>query len=635
MSIELISGAARFTFATAEHIARKSSNQRSCGTNPASTNYHPSRSSRAAAFTFLTVIRTHTHTEFVNIELGGKRPSRLRKRQWKPIYAATSYLTDLFFTRRNIKKNQQVRDNRIVVDPIQDSTVKALLRIVRAAPRIVVVSGPVPRLGTALVQRAFCSEMGMDGDVIMVDIAGSSASLDVRIWAALMEKDPSIFGVKFLVEGLMAIIKGIAGALLSDWISVGESLSSSSHSSQLPPLDDEATILNTFHTVLDQTTRQVPDGGIVILDGCEALVRLTKTPVGAKAVGVFLNHLAFLARGPRKVVVVLVCATNMVHDLLLPLAAQEIAVLFSFGDLGKEEAKEHLLDRMADMLGHYNENDGGTRLGDDDEEEYEHFHIDDSGTSTASNRPTTNDTTIECDNRSPDNEIHRTQIQKVSSKAWAQTKSLSLEDASEFFDYIFDMVGGRAMDLAACADLMVWNERHFKSTLYTANTHTSKAQRLERLQKALTWFPDISASARWLESRLDPRLEMPIDGALAPLENRDPPLWTREQAVAVFDAMVSSENDGWVRYDEAVLAAAGVEEGVEAQHGEQKMKGLEALRSMITHGLVQYRPASIFYLDGVGSAMYDTIAPMRPLHLYAYKQLRRQSPFLAKGNIGI
>ncbi|KAJ3197472.1 Mitochondrial matrix cochaperone [Irineochytrium annulatum] len=126
-------------------------------------------------------------------------------------------------------------------EPVHLITVSHIQKVVRSAPRLVVLCPPTARIGSALVTRVFGADFDeVNGvQVRIIDLAASAVSIDVRVWATIMEKDPSI----------LSIFGALANALLGDaW---GPALQ---RSPEVPEMDDEAKILKNFFDVLEQTT---------------------------------------------------------------------------------------------------------------------------------------------------------------------------------------------------------------------------------------------------------------------------------------------------------------------------------------------------------------------------------------------
>ncbi|KAJ3235171.1 Cell death protease [Chytriomyces hyalinus] len=455
----------------------------------------------------------------------------------------------------------------IIEDPVSELVVAVIRRVASAAPRILCVVPPTPQLGTHAVRSAFCfddtltDEAGCVTPVRYLDLSDSALSLDVRIWAAEMERDSG--GLQHAAHVLFGLFAGIATAILGDW---ADPVASNMPKSRLPPLDDEVSILNTFYRVLETATDQLPIGSIVVVDGVDSLSQLASTGLGQKAMAIFFNHLAALAKGPRSIGVCMVTSGGFVHDYLLPLAARELVALVPFGDMSKELAKEHYLERLREVYGVYKK---------------------------------------------------RSDIPSYASAGtqWGHDASFLLATAEENFDAVHAIFGGRAMDLVGSADHMVFTSRCtcLEDDLRAAND--SKARRARFIQ-ALRSFNDIAASTRWLEMHLDPSTLTGITDISNSLENKAEPLWMYNEAVSLFQLLVNGGGAG--TFDDAVGCVR--ECGTERSESESVL----VVRSLILHRVLAYRPASSLYVDGLGSAVHDTVTVLRPLHLYAFKLLMKQ-----------
>ncbi|KAJ3257666.1 Cell death protease [Chytriomyces hyalinus] len=455
----------------------------------------------------------------------------------------------------------------IIEDPVSDLVVAVIRRVASAAPRILCVVPPTPQLGTHAVRSAFCFDDTVSDDagcvtpVRYLDLSDSALSLDVRIWAAEMERDSG--GLQHAAHVLFGLFAGIATAILGDW---ADPVASNMPKSRLPALDDEISILNTFYRVLETATDQLPVGSIVVADGVDSLSQLASTALGQKAMAIFFNHLAALAKGPRSIGVCMVTSGGFVHDYLLPLAARELVALVPFGDMSKDMAKEHYLERLREVYGVYKKR---------------------------SDIP----------------------IYASAGTQWGHDASFLLATAEENFDAVHAIFGGRAMDLVGSADHMVFTSRCtcLEDDLRAAND--SKARRARFIQ-ALRSFNDIAASMRWLEMHLDPDTLAGVTDISNSLENKALPIWTYNEAVSLFQLLV--DGGGAVNFDDAVICVRGC--GTERSESESVL----VVRSLILHRVLAYRPASSLYVDGLGSAVHDTVTVLRPLHLYAFKLLTKQ-----------
>ncbi|KAJ3217422.1 hypothetical protein HDU67_008005 [Dinochytrium kinnereticum] len=503
---------------------------------------------------------------------------------------------------RSIHRQMAIADDvldKSEQDPIHWAIIAQMVRVSRMAGRLAVVCPPIPRMGTALISKVF----GGDFDelhgipVRVIDLASSNISLDVRVWASQIEKDPAGLPWRFLVQGIIAIIGAVASAILGDWGNISPNPSIAA--ANLPPVDDEVAILSAFNSVLEQTTRLVPDKGIVIFEGCEALMRLARTEVGYKAIGLFVSNIVGLAR-KRGVSIILVSSPAFLHHLLLPLAAKEVAAILPFSDLSRDHARAYFLEQLRVNFGYYTP-----------------FSFDDTA--------------------SPE-------------EKWAMDQNPIVELAAELFEeFVFPVVGGRASDLNAIASIIALVEIIDPSTssVNVINRSSdepvirplSPAETKKVIHDRINSFPDIFASVRWLEEKLNhPCYEThttepehptttnnyPTDISLSTFDPNPSPHWTPYQFVALFDALADSPN-GFISYSEALDAIRKATEGSSDISRNDQSGPRVVLRSLIAHGVVAYRPQGLFYFDDTGSRIKDGIAPIRPLHLYVYKQFVRPS----------
>ncbi|KAJ3108860.1 hypothetical protein HDU97_010132 [Phlyctochytrium planicorne] len=415
------------------------------------------------------------------------------------------------------------------------------------------------------------------------------------IHPAVIAQDPASLPWKLLVNGIITLFGAISSTILGDWGPV----STTTSSSNLPPVDDKVAILSAFHTVLDQTSRLVPDHGIIVFEGCESLLRLARTEVGYQAINLFLTHLMGLSRR-RGISVILVSSPAFVHHLLLPLAATEAAAILPFSDLGKDEAKDYFLEQLRIHYGVYHGNASATTP----------------TTHPSSTTPSKPPVKFE--------------------DAWAINNIPTIDLATDHFDIVHEIVGGRAADLVACASILSFSEPYTVQPLLPLGPQEAR----EHLRDRLHQFPDMSASIRWLEEKLSvkkvpkPDTDKEQEGdekAISPnifplglqLGTFDPnptPEWTLLQAVALLDALVASPH-GFVTYTDAIQAIRNASTISCAEQLDSIPRS--ALSSMILHDMVAYRPQGILYFDGTGSKHQDGVAAMRPLHLYAYKSFVR------------
>ncbi|KAJ3027526.1 UNVERIFIED_CONTAM: hypothetical protein HDU68_003657 [Siphonaria sp. JEL0065] len=487
------------------------------------------------------------------------------------VSSGLAYLSHLLWLRKVNKESGSVEGRELLLEPVQCAVINLIRRVVRAAPRVVVIVPPVKRLGTQAVCRAFGLDDGdsygadrEDGGFVYgspvryMDLNNNSLTLDVRLWAGQMDQDAGGI-LRAIGEALVGLVTGLAAGLLGSW---ADSVNENMPKSKLPALEDEIQILNTFYTVLESTTRMIPDGCTIVIDGVDCLSQLSNTDVGKKAMSLFFNHLAGLARGTRRISICLVVTGAFSHEFLIPLAAQETVAFVSFGDLSKEEAKEHYLERFRVLTGMYTpEWKFGGKLED----------------------------------------------------RWAKDESLLLTVAEECVDLVYDAFGGRAHDLVACVDCLLLHNEFGGLEDKLRATKDLKLQK-EIFMEAATGFPDFAASIRWLEMTLDPVMFSQTIDISSSLENWEAPLWTFEEAVAIFDALVASA-EPFLVYQDAVdiLFKLRPHSRSEAQL---------VLRSFILHRIIAYRPASPLHFDGAGSFRFDAVTVVRPLHLYCFKQLR-------------
>ncbi|ORY48193.1 hypothetical protein BCR33DRAFT_714601 [Rhizoclosmatium globosum] len=482
-----------------------------------------------------------------------------------PSNDAISYITSTIFYFLSSRSQDQEREGReVLVEPVQSEVIHMIQRVTQAAPRIVCVVPPVKRLGTQAVRRAFgfgdleYETFDFAAPVRYIDLNDNALSLDVRLWANQMDQD---YGgiLRTVAESLVGLLTGISVAIMGNW---AESVTESMPKSKLPALEDEIQILSTFYRVLEATTRMVPDGCTCIVDGVDSLAQLAGNSVGKKALSMFFNHMSALSRSERRISVVMVMNSAFVYEFMLPLAAQELVAVIAFGDLSAEEAHDHYLERVRELSGMY--------------------------------KP------------------EKAPWEKVEEK-YAKEQSELLKVAEECVDDVYNMFGGRAMDLIGAADYMIFrhNVADLERKLKAAQTPETKR---EIFLEALGGFPDVTASMRWLELMLDPTMISKTSDISSVLQNRDSPLWTFEESLALFDAMASS-NTRHLRFNQAV-------DILHRLRPDSRSEAVLVLRSLIHHGVVAYRPSSHLYADNAGSDCCDSITVVRPVHLYAFKQLR-------------
>ncbi|KAI9352772.1 hypothetical protein BDR26DRAFT_849849 [Obelidium mucronatum] len=365
--------------------------------------------------------------------------------------------------------------------------------------------------------------------------------------------------LRTIAEGLVGLLAGLAAGLLGSW---ADSVSENMPKTKLPALEDEIQILNTFYTVLESTTRMIPDECAIVIDGVDCLSQLANTDVGKKAMALFFNHLSGLARGTRRISVCLVVSGSFAHEFLIPLVSHEAVALISFGDLSEDEAKEHFLERFRELTGMY---------------------------------------------------VPEKSCQGKLGEKWGKNENILLSVAEKCVDQVYGIVGGRAHDLVGFADsmLLLNNTARLEQRLKEA---TSSELQQSIFMEVVTAFPDVSACMRWLEVTLDPSMVIQRTDIASCLENWDAPFWTFEEAVRIFDELVASKTR-CISYQQAVDALFEL-------RPHSRSEAVLVLKSLILHRVVAYRPASHLHFDGAGSSRYDAVTVVRPLHLYCFTQLR-------------
>ncbi|KAJ3005756.1 UNVERIFIED_CONTAM: hypothetical protein HDU68_004413 [Siphonaria sp. JEL0065] len=162
---------------------------------------------------------------------------------------------------------------------------------------------------------------------------------------------------------------------------------------------------------------------------------------------------------------------------------------------------------------------------------------------------------------------------------WAKDESLLLTVAEECVELVYETFGGRAHDLVACVDCLL-----FHNDLVGGLEDKLRAAKNLKFQKeifmeAATGFPDFAASIRWLEMTLDPAMLSQTIDISSCLENWAP-MWTFEEDVAVFDALVVSAKPFLVYQDAVdILFKLRPHSRSEAQL---------VLRSLILHRVIAY-----------------------------------------------
>ncbi|KAI8616028.1 hypothetical protein BC830DRAFT_238938 [Chytriomyces sp. MP71] len=464
--------------------------------------------------------------------------------------------------------NEDTVGREAIVEPVHSNVIAVIRKVTAAAPRIVVVIPPALHLGTQAVERAFGFGVGAGFDygapIRYVDLANSSLSLDVRIWATQMDVDTG--GLQQAISLLFGLLAGITQAILGDW---AEPMANSIPKSKLPELEDEVSILNTFYRVLENSTDLLPESCVLIIDGVDSLSQLCCTPLGKKAIAIFINHLASLTKGIRKISVVTVASGGFAHEFLMPMAAHALVALIPFGDLSEYEAKEHYMERLREVSGAY-----------------------------AARRDVP----------------HYSRL----SVKWGHDVSIFLDTAEANFDLVFGMFGGRAMDLVASADSMLFTFPFTRLEERLRDAPHAESRRA-MFQEVLEGFNDVAATMRWLELKLDPFTFDKTTDISIMLENRTEPLWTLEEAVALFKDIANSHHH-FLAFDEAVAS-------VLAMRGGSRSEAVLVIKSLIEHKLLTYRPSSNLYFDGLGSTKGDYVNVARPLHLFCFTKLLEKGAF--------
>ncbi|KAI8850285.1 hypothetical protein BC829DRAFT_389697 [Chytridium lagenaria] len=317
-------------------------------------------------------------------------------------------------------------------------------------------------------------------------------------------------------------------------------------------------------------------------------MKLARSEVGYKAIGLFINHVLGLAR--RRVSL----SSLFAHPPFT--SPKEVAAVLPFSDLDRDRAHRYFVEQLRINFGLYTPVHEGGTLAD----------------------------------------------------SWAMDPNPIIDVASAmFFESIYTIVGGRAADLNAIAGILALTESinpMINESLGSDATDSSISKSsitkdiAALVEERITYFPDIFASVRWLEERLhyhhfgiyasspdayhtDPHTFLEQTGpSLSSTTNLFHPTYPSGLLIHPHIPYGRFTKPWFIGYSEALSAMKRATRDVSESDACSQRESVEklagrALRSLILHGVVAYRPQGFFYFDGCGSGKEDGIAPIRPKHV--------------------